>query len=272
MQQLYYPGLEVAQGNWLRLHRNENLFIDQKWLAEIAKSVAAHLCISHYPDSTSNQLRQSLGKQYNVDPDQIFIGNGSDEILAILLHYLRSEFDEAAISPTSYRVYPYLLQRYGYRIFNLESRVNDRLCLIDSPNAMTGERYPIEDIEAPFVIWDNVYGEFANDRLDLITLNSSRVIIRSFSKFYGLANLRIGYCFADKSLVQEMMKRKDIFNINGFAQEMALRVLEHKEYFDSLVPLIAKARHRLTEGLTALGFSLSHSETNCVWITHPAIS
>ena len=272
MNQIYNPGLEASGDHWIKLHRNENLFIKKEWLQEVGINAIRSLNLSQYPDPNCTRLRARLGQLHNIDPECIFVGNGSDEILDILLHGLRSKFSEAVTPALTYRIYPLLLQRYDYRHLALEDASAQRLCLIDSPNSLTGERTNIFDTPAAFLIWDNVYGEFANDELKLHQMNRSTVIIRSFSKFYGLANLRIGYCFADAEIIQNLMRRKDVYNVNGFAQEMALRVLDCKDSFDALIPKITEARDVLRTGLQALGFVVSNSKANSVWATHSVVS
>ncbi len=272
MKQLYDPGLEIKGDHWLRLHRNENLFIAKQWLSELAHKAINSTHITYYPDSRCGDLRNRLGKLYSVDPDQIYIGNGSDEILADLCHYLRPRFTSAVIPSLCYRVYPFLLKKYGYKQLALENASSDQFCIIDSPSALTGEAMSVFDIPSSFLVWDNIYGEFANDQLSARQVGPSTVILRSFSKFYGLANLRIGYAIADAKIVDELMKQKDIYNVNGFAQEMALLVLEHKSYFDSLTPKINEARSVLQREMRALGFSVSNSHANFVWASHPDVS
>src|SRR5271157_4212459 len=105
MNAAYDPGLEVTEDQWLRLHRNENQFIDKKWLAKLARTVLNSSTLTSYPDSSCTRVRKKLGDLYDIDPDQIYIGNGSDEVLADLLHYLRAQFTEAVIQDLTYRVY-----------------------------------------------------------------------------------------------------------------------------------------------------------------------
>jgi len=271
MNQKYNPGLEVSGNHWIKLHRNENLFVDEEWLKKVGIDSMRALNLSQYPDPNCNRLRERLGQIYNVDPECIFVGNGSDEVLAILLQWLRSKFSEAITPALTYRVYPLLFQRYDYKHLTLDDASKRRLCLIDSPNSLTGETIEIFNIPSGFLIWDNIYGEFSKDELNLSQIDSSTVIIRSFSKFYGLANLRIGYCIADAEIIQALMKQKDIYNVNGFAQEMALRALENKDRFDALIPKIAYARNALREGLKSMGFTVSDAKANSVWITHPTV-
>lgn len=271
MNHMYNPGLEASGDHWIKLHRNENLFIKKEWLKKIGIDAIRSLNLSQYPDPNCALLRARLGQLHNIDPECIFVGNGSDEILDILFHSLRSKFSEAVTPAITYRIYPLLLQRYDYKHLTLEAASEHRLCLIDSPNSLTGERTNIFDVPAAFLIWDNVYGEFANDKLNLHQMTPSTVIIRSFSKFYGLANLRIGYCFADAEIVRNLMRRKDVYNVNGFAQEMALRVLDYKDKFDALIPTITEARNVLSEGLKALGCVVSNSKSNSIWVTHSEV-
>lgn len=265
----YDAGIDSDEESALALHRNENLFIDAQWFQKIASETALQLKCYKYPDSLSSALRHQLALTYKTDPQRIYIGNGADGVLADLLHYLRGQYEEVGTLDPTYRVYPYLLERYSYRQVLVSERIPD-LCLIDSPNSITGEVCQLDRFASSFLIWDNVYGEFADDKLEW-PMNPN-VVVRSFSKFYGLANLRVGYCFADPELVAELDKRKDVFNVNGMAQAMACRMLEEETYFASQLPQIQQGRQLLKNGLEKLGFTVSDSKANFVWVHHPAHS
>jgi histidinol-phosphate aminotransferase len=127
----------------LTLHRNENLFVGTDWTLETAREVVARSGISVYPDPACQQLRQALAERYGVSPAQIFVGNGSDEVLADLLALLRLRYDMLHILDVGFKVYPLLAERLGYRLEVLPERtfVTGRvrapgfggLALVDSP-------------------------------------------------------------------------------------------------------------------------------------------
>lgn len=266
----YDAGIDSQEGQALALHRNENLFIDAEWLQKLAIETAGQLKYYKYPESFSSHLRQQLAEVHQIDPMRIYVGNGADGVLADLFHYLRGKHEEIGTLDPTYRVYPYLSERYGYKQINVTERIPS-LCVIDSPNSITGEVCSLDRFSSSFLIWDNVYGEFAETIVKKQNF-SPDVIVRSFSKFYGLANLRVGYCFADPALVAELDRRKDVFNVNGMAQALACRLLQETPYFTSLVPIIQEGRKILKDGLETLGFKVSDSQANFVWITHPELS
>ncbi len=270
----YNVGIEAQDSKWLALHRNENQFIDPEWLQKIASEVLSNLRLSSYPDMLALPLRKALSKAYAIDVDQIYVGNGADGVLADLFHYFRKQYFQIGTSLITYKVYPYLFQRYGYEQIILQDTTKNipDFCVIDSPNSITGEEFPISEFNPPFLIWDNVYGEYAPNALNLKNLPKNRIIIRSFSKFFAMASLRLGYCFAAPEIVHELLKRKDIFNVNGFSQEMAIRLLEEKATFDSQLPQLWEARDLLKTELIKMGFIVSNSKANFVLVTHPMLS
>jgi histidinol-phosphate aminotransferase len=264
----YDVGLEYAGENILSLHRNENQFIERQILQEFGKEASSNVDFFRYPDSQSSKLRAKLAEIYHVTPEHIYVGNGADGVLADLFQYLRNQYDEIGTTEVTYRVYPYLCKRYGYTQTFIHNRI-PKLCIIDSPNSITGEIFDFSKINPEFLIYDKVYGEFSNDQIEEKHYAPNRVIIRSFSKFYGLATLRIGYCIASPDLVTELFKRKDVFNVNGFAQAMALRALEEKERFDALLQPLWEARDALKDGMLRLGLKVSDSKANFLWFFHP---
>jgi histidinol-phosphate aminotransferase len=283
----YKPGIQTAGDGWLRLHRNENLFIEQDWSIAAASSLIEQASLSLYPDPDCTQLRLLLAEVYGAEASNIYVGNGSDEVLSSILAILRKTYNAFSILDVGYRVYPLLADRYAYQLEVLPGNTfstgrawtDQRSCLsvIDSPNAITGTRLDYETIlalastEGSFVIWDNCYGEFAGDTLPN-PLPANIVFVRTFSKYFGLAGLRIGYCIADAAIIGEALERKDIYNVNAFAQVMALEALRRRNEFYSLSQKLLKARDNLVSQLQDVGFSIKESSANFVLATHPAFS
>jgi histidinol-phosphate aminotransferase len=125
---------------------------------------------------------------------------------------------------------------------------------------------------ADFLIWDNVYGEYDPDNNSYILHHNNFVKINSFSKFYALASLRIGYCIGHPDLISKLLQRKDIFNVNAVAQKMAILALANQEYFSSLVPKMLISKDKLVKGLKKMGFFVTDGKANFVWFGHSQVS
>jgi histidinol-phosphate aminotransferase len=279
----YDPGVQTGGDGVLALHRNENLFVGREWTVETAQRLVEAAAISSYPDATSLPLREALAEVYGVDASNVFVGNGSDEVLSDLLGLLRRSFDALSCLDVHFKVYPMLAERLAFRLDALPGRTFETghvdargfrgLALVDSPNGITGRRaeraelLALADDEASFLIWDNVYGEYALDEPPPLAGNIA--FVRSFSKFYALAGLRIGYCIAEASVVADLLARKDAFNVNGFAQVMALEALRRRDRFAELRDELVACRKALVRELEGLGFEVPPSDFVAVLATHP---
>ncbi len=279
----YDAGAQVGGKGWLCLHRNENLFIDPDWEIEFTAKALHQVSISSYPDPTCQELRGAIARFYKVTPDNIFVGNGSDEVLSNLFALLRSSFDHVGILDICFKMYPVLAERFGYQIQILPGdtfhtgkiAVNNwvGLAVIDSPNAITGTQFNIEHIWSPakddrsFLIWDNAYGEFSSETLPG-NISKNVVIVKTFSKFYGLAGIRIGYCIADRVIIDALLERKDAFNVNGMAQLMALEALRRRDVFHSLSREMLECRREMASRLQGLKFQIRKSSSNFILVMH----
>jgi len=283
----YDPGKEISGADWLSLHRNENLFIGREWTVEAAKNLVEKADFAAYPNPNSEPLRGALAELHGVEPENIFVGNGSDEVLADLLDLLRHRYDTMSVLDVCFRIYLMLAERYRYRVEVLPGHTFETgrvaaagwkgLAVVDSPNAITSACLSPADREAlarapnSFLIWDNAYGEFAGDVVPT-DIHKNVVVVRSFSKFYALAGLRIGYCIADAALIAEMLARKDAFNVNSLAQIMALEALRRQEYFNAIRDQILQCRQELARHLQNFGFKMHRPAGNYILATHPAFT
>src|SRR5215469_2474095 len=280
----YDAGPEVSsKGGWLRLHRNENLFLERDpMLSGGVQSVLQSPLF--YPDETASALRQALASLYHVSIANIFVGNGSDEVLALALHHLRKRFDAFYTWKTGYGMYPILGRRFEYDVRRVdEQTMYERassakgLFIIDSPNAITGERSARDSLlglarnSGCFLLWDNCYGEFCGDTPIGCPLPPNVIFVRTFSKFFGLAGLRVGYCIADADIISSLMKAKDIFNVNAVAQGMALEVLRRRDEFVQYAEEMSTYRTRLVRFLQQSGFSVREPNGNFVFTSHATL-
>lgn len=282
----YDAGIETSGEDWLHLHRNENLFINDDWTVETAKEMIEMAHIDMYPEPTSIELRQAIAKVYDVESKNVFVGNGSDEVLADLFGYFRDTFDQVHLLDVCFKIYLLLAERYHYQVSRLPGNTFETgrvdvngwsgLAIIDSPNAITSNKIMADNLmeiaakDDTFVVWDNAYGEFAGDNLPTKPLKNM-AILRTFSKYYGLAGLRVGYCIAHEDLVRDLLARKDAFNVNSFAQVMGREALSREPIFKAIALELIDCREILVENLRGLGFRVHEPSGNFVLATHPEI-
>lgn len=268
---MYDPGPDKLSNNCISLHRNENLFVDPLFLTNLISQAIKDISFFSYPESTSYELRKAIGEYHNCIPEKIYVGNGADGVLADIFCFLRDKYEEIGLQSLTYQVYPYLCSRYKYQQKSLNE--TEQLWVIDSPNSITGETFNFLSIKKlpKFLIWDNVYGEFDPNNEDTIPQGTEIIRINSFSKFFALASLRIGYCIGNTEFISKLLERKDIFNVNALAQKTAILALNNKDYFSSLVSKMLMAKQILIERLTDIGFSVTRGKANFIWVTHPHI-
>lgn len=280
----YDGGVEANPDDDLCLHRNENLFVGREWTVDAAQQMVASAHIASYPEMTSLVLREALARHYGVKPGNIFVGNGADEVLSDLFNVLHPDYDALHVLDVRFKVYDLLAERLGFRLEvfpgnafetgRIDTSGFKGLAVVDSPNAISGGSVAREDLDAlaatpdSFLIWDNVYGEYAGDTLP-DPLPPNVAVVRSFSKYYGLAGLRIGYCIADESVIAQMLACKDAFNVNSFGQVMALEALNREQAFATQRDELVAGRQALVDGLEALGFRVMPSDSVAVLVSHP---
>ncbi|OGN64870.1 MAG: hypothetical protein A2888_01000 [Chlamydiae bacterium RIFCSPLOWO2_01_FULL_28_7] len=281
MAKLYEPGLAIKDENSLALHRNENLFIEKEWFEYLTKEASLKANIRFYPDPNYITLREELAKLHNVDLENIYVGNGADGVLADVLGYLKNVYNEMTILDIGFPVYAILAERLKYSIKKINRTETDKidvneLVVFDSPNSITGEVFSskifqtILNKKGSFLIWDNTYGEFADDKIT--SFFDNLIYVKSFSKYFGLAGLRLGYCIASKDLIKKLALYKDVYNVNSMVEVMALEVLKYRNKFEFYKNQMLNCKKRLEKILLNLGFILSQSKGNFVFIKHSKFS
>ena len=281
----YDAGLQEGKDDYLCLHRNENLFVGRDWTVDQAGAVAGEIGVQTYPDPNCTTLRRALADHYGLEPENVLVGNGSDEVLAILFSHFRERFDEVHCLDVCFKVYPMLAARYGFetatlggdtfRTGRLAAEAFRGFAVVDSPNAISGVHIPEQDLAQltadpeAVVIWDNVYGEYAGDEIRT-PLPPNRIVVRSFSKFYGIAALRIGYCLADARLIEALNAKRDVFNVNGFAQAMAVAALARHQDFEAHCEAMLACRAAIVTGLSDRGFESHPPAGHFILTRHPS--
>ena len=286
----YVPGEQPKLDNLVKLNTNENPYgPSPKVIAAIHAELGDNLRL--YPDPASTQLRQTVADYYGIQAEQVFVGNGSDEVLAHLFNALLKHDKPILFPDITYSFYPVYAALYGidYQCipltedFNLQ--VKDYIqpnggIIFPNPNAPTGQLVPLADIEwllqnntESVVVIDEAYIDFGGESaVTLIDRYPNLIVIQTFSKSRSLAGLRVGLAFGNVDLIEALIRVKDSFNsypVDQLAAAGAVAAFKDKEYFESTCNKVIEYRQKLSDDLTQLGFVMQPSFTNFVFARHP---
>jgi histidinol-phosphate aminotransferase len=280
------PPDEVAQRIGLpperivKLDANENPYGPSPKVAEaLAKAQSYHI----YPDPEQRKVRAALGRYVGFDPEWLVAGAGSDELIDLLVRLFVPPGETILNFPPSFSFYPFLASVQGASVANVQRRADHtidlesaliaakdaRLTVVASPNNPSGTLLPRDAVEVlaklgrPLVI-DEAYTEFAGEScIDLVRRYPNLIVLRTLSKWAGLAGLRIGYMVADPSLIDVIMRIKQPYNVNAAAEIAVLASMDDLPYLQGLVAAIIKEKQRLEVELAKLpGFEVSPSSAN----------
>jgi histidinol-phosphate aminotransferase len=231
---------------------------------------------NRYPDPQQYKLKEAIRDVKNIDPENIFLGNGSDECIDILFRiFCNPAKDNVIICPPTYGMYEVsanindieirkasLTEDFQLDIIHLENLVdaNTKIIWICSPNNPTGNSINRKDIEtvlnnfSGIVVIDEAYINFARQKTFTADLHDypNLVVMQTFSKAWGLAALRLGMAFASVEIIQLMNKVKPPYNINQATQELALKALGNMEQVNEMILLIADMREALIDVLLTI--------------------
>ena len=273
----YSSARSLAQNGKIFLDANENSF------GSIIPKIS-NVDFSRYPDPLAESLRQELAKYSKVKSSQILVGNGSDEIIwMLLMSFLERDESILTFNPTfsMYRVFGDLLgvrvkevlleKDYSLDVSKLLKKVSatTKLIFLCSPNNPTGQTIPLADIERALkykkiVVVDEAYVEFAAQKscAKLLKKYSNLVVLRTFSKAWGLAGLRVGYALANEEVVGALTKVRAPYSVDGLSQALALKALKKQKRMEATVQKILAEREKLTEKFWKLGLIVYPSEAN----------
>ena len=285
----YVPGEQPQDGGYIKLNTNENPYNPSSKAIEAAKNFEFDK-LRLYPDPESTRLREALAKKIGVSIDNIFVGNGSDEVLAIAFQTFFMNKENVLMPDISYSFYPVYCKLYDVKVREVPLKkdysinINDYLIenngiVIANPNAPTGIGLSQEEIEKivsynkdSVVLIDEAYVDFGGETVvSLIKKYNNLVVIRTLSKSYSLAGLRIGFAIGNEELINGMNKVKNSFNsypIDSISQTMAKEAIDDNEYFEKTRNMIIETRERTKCELRKLGFEVLDSKTNFLFIQH----
>jgi len=279
---------ELGLPKVMKLASNENpLGPSPKALEAIARALPA---LNRYPDSTCFYLIQKLSQVMNVRPEELIVGNGSDEIITLSTRAFLEPEDEVVIAAPTFLIYRIAaqiagvqtrvvpLKNFRYDLTAMRRAVNSRtkLIFIANPDNPTGSFVTRPEVEAfmddlperAIVFFDEAYAELvdAPDYPDTRKYLSRHpvIIARTFSKAYGLSGIRVGYGMAPEPLVEALHRVREPFNVNALAQVAALAALEDVEHLEKTRQLLRDEKTFLYRGLEALGLKAIPSSANFI--------
>ena len=278
----YVPGEQPRDENVIKLNTNENPYPPSpRVLAALRKATSRSLRL--YPEPLADSLRAVAATVYGVKPENILAGNGSDEILSIIMRSFVGPQDRVAFPVPTYSLYDTLIAiQQGERItvdyppdFSVPEALpsqNAALTFLCNPNSPSGTLVPLQDIErlaravSGILVIDEAYVDFAESErastLPLVRHFPNLVVLRTFSKSFSLAGMRIGLAFASEEIISGMMKVKDSYNLNRLSLVAATAALRDMPWTTRNIRRIQQSRRQLSAGLRKMGFYVYPSHAN----------
>ncbi len=260
----YVPGEQPQEAGWIKLNTNENPFIAPAIAEAVAKAASDALRL--YPDPLCRDLRRRLSERYHVPPEQIICGNGSDELLTLAVRVAAGEGDRIAFPTPSYSLYETLAQIQnalpvavplgpGWELpIEALAAAGARLTFVANPNAPTGTAYPLDQIEAlarlvdGLLVVDEAYVDFGGETaLPLLDRYEHVLVLRTMSKAFGLAGVRLGYGFGSRRVIEALYKVKDSYNVDRLTQVAGLAALDCYELAMANNRALAARRERVAQ-------------------------
>ena len=294
----YIPGEQPQHENLCKLNTNENPFPPSPKVGEAIAKVLEQQAddLRLYPAPESDDLRAALAQLYDIDINQVFVGNGSDEVLALVFASFFLKERPVLAPDISYSFYPVYAQTFGIELvqialeedFSIDPDAYRQPCsgiIIANPNAPTGLLLSLADIRKlasehsnSVIVIDEAYIDFARavddssdaeiSAVSLINEFDNILVTQTFSKSRSLAGLRVGMAFGNASLIEALTRMKNSFNsypLDKLAQVGATASVLDVEYFTQTCQQVIDLRHSLTAELTALGFDVLPSHANFVF-------
>jgi histidinol-phosphate aminotransferase len=283
----YVPGEQVA--DLVKLNTNEGAFPPSPRVMEALASIASD-SLRLYPDPVSTRLREAAGRRYGVSPDQVLVGNGSDDCLTILYRGFLDAGDRVACPWPTYGLYDTLASiqaaelvrlpfRQVGRRFELPAdlhRQRAKMLILANPNNPSATLIPVDELrrlcdaagDAAMLVVDEAYVDFAlgagldASMLPYLGAHPNLVVLRTFSKSYSLAGARLGLLFAAAPIVAALTKVKDSYNVNAITQALGTAALEDRAYHEEGVRRTLDQRARLEEALGRHGWVWPESAAN----------
>ena len=280
----YTPGEQPGDNGFIKLNTNENPYPPSpKVLAALRRAVGASLRL--YPEPMSGSLCAAAAAVYGINTEQIMAGNGSDELLSIVLRCFVGPGERVAYPVPTYSLYDTLVEiqagisvrvpfANGFVVPDELGRQDTAVTILCNPNAPSGTLVPLPEIVklargvAGVLVVDEAYVDFAASEgasaIPLIAQLPNLIVLRTLSKSYSLAGMRIGLAFASTELIAGMHKVRDSYNLDRLSIVAGTAALEDISWMQRNTARIRHSRQSLAKALTRLGYQVYSSHTNFV--------
>lgn len=288
----YVPGEQPNKPGILKLNTNENPYPPSPAVTEsLRKFNTENLRL--YPDPKAEILVNALAKRYRVNKDQVFVGVGSDDVLAMSFLTFFNSKKPILFPDITYSFYEVWAEEFRIPYekiplddsFHIRKEDYDQECggvIFPNPNAPTGETESLSDIadilrhnQDVIVIVDEAYIDFGGESaLPLLEQFKNLLVVQTFSKSRAMAGMRIGYAIGNPQLIRWLNDVKYSFNsytMNQLTLSLGVAALEDEEYFQDIVHKIIATRERMKTKFSELGFAFGDSQSNFLFVTHPKI-
>lgn len=288
----YVPGEQPRDRRYIKLNTNENPYPPSPRVIEAIKR-AADESLRLYPDPTCSGLRETLGGYYNLKKEQIFVGNGSDELLAFSFLAFFDPGRPILFPDITYSFYPVYSDFFhiDYRLIPLDEEFSVSVemffrenggVILPNPNAPTSKYMPLEDIKRMLecntdsvVVIDEAYIDFGGESaVSLIGDYPNLLIIQTLSKSRSLAGLRVGFALGHEDLIQALDRVKNSVNsytLDRIALAGAEEAVKDRVYFEETRAKIINTRERVTAQLREMCFKVIDSKANFIFVSHPVV-
>ena len=287
----YIPGEQPKDRKYIKLNTNENPYPPSAKAIDAIRFAASDM-LRLYPDPSGDTLRDAIAGYFHLKRGNVFIGNGSDELLAFSFPaFFEPDSPPVLFAEVTYSFYPVYAEFYKipYRLIRVDDEFNVSVedyfqenggIIIANPNAPTGKGLSLADIKKILdknkdrvVIIDEAYIDFGGQSAaGLIGDYSNLLVVRTLSKSHSLAGLRVGYALASEELIEGIIRVKDSINsytVDRLAQAGALAAIQDDAYFQETRSKIIRTRERVSAKLKDFGFRVIPSEANFVFISSP---
>lgn len=285
----YVPGEQPKIDNLVKLNTNENPYgPSPRVLEALEREVGDSLRL--YPDPNADQLRAAIADFHGLNPQQVFVGNGSDEVLAHVFQALLKHDAPLLFPDITYSFYPVYAGLYGIDYLTVpltqdfQINIDDYLrpnggIIFPNPNAPTGCPLALSEIERlleanpdSVVVVDEAYVDFGTESaVGLVDRFPQLLVTHTLSKARSLAGLRVGYAIGDPALIEALVRVKDSFNsypLDRFALAGATAAMNDRAYFEETCGKVIATRRRLVEAMQALHFQVLPSAANFIFARH----
>ncbi|MDO8136521.1 MAG: histidinol-phosphate transaminase [Candidatus Brocadiales bacterium] len=279
----YVPGEQPQEPGYIKLNTNENPYTPSpRVLAALKEAASSSLRL--YPDPMATQVRKKVAEVLGTRPERVLVGNGSDELLGIIARSFAGPGDKIVFPYPTYLLYKTLAEIQDAipvevdfpEDFSLPRGIvvkGAKITFLCNPNSPSGTMvWPEEvsqlarQIEGVLVI-DEAYVDFADTNcLSLVEEHPNVLMLRTVSKSYSLAGLRLGFCIAQEPLIEGMLKVKDSYNVDRLSMAAGLAALDDQEHLRTNLAKVRETRAYLTESLREMGFFVYPSQANFVFL------